>query len=80
MSLQQELGITGGQYRLALMLFFIAYALFEVPSNYLIKRASPSRWIAFLMFAWGGITVGIGGVNSFASMTVCRFLLGMFEA
>jgi hypothetical protein len=28
--------------RIALMVFLIAYALFEVPSNYLLKRLSPS--------------------------------------
>jgi MFS family permease len=62
------------------MVFLIAYALFEVPSNYFLKKLSPSKWIAFLMFSWGAITIGLGGVQSFASVTVVRFLLGVFEA
>jgi MFS family permease len=62
------------------MVFLIAYALFEVPSNYFLKKLSPSKWIAFLMFSWGAITMGLGGVQSFASVTVVRFLLGVFEA
>lgn len=32
------------------------------------------------MFCWGVITIGLGGVTSFASLTVVRFLLGVFEA
>ncbi|KAF2096428.1 MFS general substrate transporter [Rhizodiscina lignyota] len=72
--------MTAYQYTIALMVFLIAYALFEVPSNYLLKRLRPSRWIAFLMFSWGVITIGLGGTQSYASVTVVRFLLGVFEA
>jgi MFS family permease len=78
--LLQEARMTNFQYTIALMVFLIAYALFEVPSNYLLKRFRPSRWIAFLMFAWGACTVGLGGARSFASVTVVRVLLGVFEA
>ncbi|RDW85517.1 hypothetical protein BP5796_03842 [Coleophoma crateriformis] len=73
-------GMTSFQYTIALMVFLVAYAIFEVPSNYFLKKLNPSRWIAFLMFAWGCITIGLGGVHSFASVTVVRFLLGVFEA
>lgn len=65
---------------IALMVFLIAYALFEIPSNYFLKKFTPSKWIAFLMFSWGAITIGLGGVSSYAAVTVVRFLLGMFEA
>lgn len=78
------------------MVFLIAYAIFEVPSNYLLKKLKPSvrptclpsdlqltaqqRWIAFLMFSWGAITMGLGGVQNFAQLTGVRFLLGAVEA
>ncbi|KAK5114844.1 hypothetical protein LTR62_002001 [Meristemomyces frigidus] len=52
----------------------------QVPSNYMLKRMKPSRWIAFLMFSWGTITMGLGGVHNFAAVAVVRFLLGVFEA
>ncbi|KAK8112677.1 MFS transporter [Apiospora sp. TS-2023a] len=60
--------------------FLVAYGVFEVPSNILLKKLRPSRWIAFLMFAWGALTIGLGGVHSYAAVTVVRFLLGVFEA
>ena len=66
--------------RIALMVFLIAYAIFEVPSNYFLKKLSPSKWIAFLMFSWGAITIGLGGTKNFAGVTAVRFLLGVFEA
>jgi MFS family permease len=62
------------------MVFLIAYAIFEVPSNYFLKKLSPSKWIAFLMFSWGAITMGLGGTQNFAGVTAVRFILGMFEA
>jgi MFS family permease len=72
--------MTAYQYTIALMIFLIAYAIFEVPSNYFLKKVRPSRWIAFLMLSWGSITVGFAGVQSYAGVVVVRFLLGVFEA
>jgi MFS family permease len=54
--------------------------VFEVPSNYFLKRLSPSRWIAFLMLSWSVMTMGLGGVHNFAGVTALRFMLGVFEA
>ncbi|KAJ7836637.1 putative MFS transporter [Mycena olivaceomarginata] len=68
--LLSETHMTAFQYTIALM----------VPSNYLLKRLSPSRWIAFLMLAWGALTMGLGGTHTYAELTVIRFLLGVFEA
>ncbi|KAF7305813.1 MFS domain-containing protein [Mycena chlorophos] len=78
--LLSETHMTDYDYTIALMVFLVAYAIFEVPSNYLLKRLRPSRWIAFLMFAWGAITMGISGTKSYAAVTVARFLLGAVEA
>ncbi|PBP19791.1 MFS transporter [Diplocarpon rosae] len=78
--LLSETQMTNHQYIIALMVFLIAYAIFEVPSNYLLKKLNPSRWISFLMFSWGVVTIGLGGVQNFAGVTVVRFLLGMSEA
>ena len=62
------------------MTFLIAYTIFEVPSNYFLKKASPSTWLAFLMFGFGALTMGIGGSQNFATIAVLRFFLGAFEA
>ncbi|KAI0166940.1 MFS general substrate transporter [Hypoxylon sp. FL1284] len=75
-----QTGMSDYQYTIGLMIFLVAYGLFEVPSNILLKRLRPSRWIAFLMFAWGALTIGLGGVRSYAAVAVVRFLLGAFEA
>ncbi|GFF36083.1 MFS transporter, putative [Aspergillus lentulus] len=78
--LLSETKMTSYQYTIALMVFLIAYALFEVPSNYFLKKLRPSRWIAFLMLSWGACTMGLGGTHNFAQVTGLRFLLGVMEA
>ncbi|KAJ7571965.1 MFS transporter [Mycena floridula] len=79
-SLQQTIHLTDQQYTTALMVFLVAYFIFETPSNYLLKKFRPSRWIALLMFSWGTLTMCLGAANSFGSLTAIRFLLGAFEA
>ncbi|KAL4949432.1 major facilitator superfamily domain-containing protein [Aspergillus filifer] len=75
-----ETNMSSYEYTIALMVFLIAYAVFEVPSNYLLKKLKPSRWIAFLMLSWGAVTMGLGGAQSYAQVTGIRFLLGVLEA
>jgi len=41
---------------------------------------SNQRWIAFLMLAWGAISMGLGGAHTYAQVTGIRFLLGVVEA
>lgn len=62
------------------MIFIVAYTIFETPSNYMLKRFRPSRWLAFLMFGWGVMTMVLGAVHNFGGLVAVRFLLGMFEA
>ncbi|KEY68431.1 hypothetical protein S7711_01206 [Stachybotrys chartarum IBT 7711] len=78
--MQDETSMSNYEFVIALMVFLVAYAVFEVPSNILLKKLRPSRWIAFLMFFWGAMTISLGGTHNFASVTAVRFLLGMFEA
>ncbi|KAJ3787504.1 MFS transporter [Lentinula aff. detonsa] len=78
--LQQTIGLSSEDYTTALMVFLVAYFIFETPSNYMLKAFRPSRWIALLMFSWGAMTMCLGAATSFSSLTAVRFLLGMFEA
>ncbi|KAJ3755737.1 MFS transporter [Lentinula raphanica] len=75
--LQQTIGLSSEDYTTALMVFLVAYFIFETPSNYMLKAFRPSRWIALLMFSWGAMTMCLGAASS---LTAVRFLLGMFEA
>lgn len=46
--LESDLNMTGNQFQLAVSVLFVTYVTAEVPSNMIIKRLRPSRWIAFM--------------------------------
>ncbi|CAF1267643.1 unnamed protein product [Rotaria sordida] len=78
--LVEETHLSSEQYQWSLSIFFFGYVLFEVPSNIILRRWRPSRWISLIMLAWGVIAVSLAAIKNFAGLLVCRFLLGIFEA
>ncbi|KAF2010179.1 retrograde regulation protein 2 [Aaosphaeria arxii CBS 175.79] len=70
----------GSRYNIALLIFFIGYALFELPSNVVIRRLGARTWLSFLIVAWGACVLGMGFVHDWKILTVLRALLGVFEA
>ncbi|KAM0717210.1 hypothetical protein Q7P37_007062 [Cladosporium fusiforme] len=78
--MNDELGLTGSQYNMALTVFFFPYAIFEVPSNIVLKLMRPSIWISILMVAWGIVMTLQGIVETYEHLIVTRVLLGLFES
>jgi ACS family tartrate transporter-like MFS transporter len=61
-------------------IFFIAYFIFEVPSNMILHRVGARLWITRIMFTWGIISTSMMFVKGPTSFYVLRFLLGVAEA
>jgi MFS transporter, ACS family, tartrate transporter len=80
LSIRRELGFSDTVYGAGAGLFFISYALFEVPSNLILMRLGPRRWIAIIMTAWGVLSTCMALVHSPHSFYLIRFLLGAAEA
>ncbi|KAF2738876.1 retrograde regulation protein 2 [Polyplosphaeria fusca] len=79
--LSTSLSLTvSNRYNIALLIFFIGYALLELPSNLIIRRLGARIWLSFLITAWGACVVGMGFVHDWKVLTVLRALLGVFEA
>lgn len=75
--LAKDLQLTiGDRYSVALLVFFIGYCLFELPSNYVIRRIGARWWLSFLIIAWGLCVLGMGFVHNWKILTVLRALLG----
>src|SRR6187551_3859700 len=53
LQMNADLGFSATAYGLGGGLFFLAYALFEVPSNLILARVGARRWIARIMITWG---------------------------
>ena len=55
-------------------------SIFEIPSNLVLKKLRPSRWIPLIMIAWGTVMTLMGLVNSYGSLLACRLVLGAAES
>jgi len=77
--MSKQLGLTGDKYNIALVIFFVPYILFEIPSNMLLKRFKPHVWLSINMALFGFTTVMQGIVKSYSGLLATRFFLGLFE-
>ena len=80
LTMNGELGISDSAYGLGAGIFFVAYFLFEVPSNFALKRFGARVWIARIMVTWGLISMSTAFITGANGFYVMRFLLGVAEA
>ncbi len=79
-SMSRDLGFTPKIYGLGAGLFFVSYALCEIPSNKLLLRFGARRWLARIMLTWGVLAAAMMFVHTSASFYGMRLLLGVAEA
>jgi len=79
-TMNADLGFSATVYGIGGGVFFLSYALFEVPSNILLERVGARRWIARIMITWGLIAAAMMFVHVAWQFYVLRFLLGLAEA
>jgi len=75
-----DIGLSDTAYGLGAGIFFLAFCLFEIPSNMLLQRTGAKFWISRIMVTWGLICIGMAWVSSPTQFYVMRFLLGVAEA
>lgn len=61
-------------------IFFIGYCVFGIPSNLVIKRFGPRRWISLIMVVWGLVTLLMCTIKDENTFYLLRFVLGAAEA
>ncbi|MEV0705765.1 MFS transporter [Saccharopolyspora sp. NPDC050389] len=78
--LQVDLGISATAYGIGAGLFFVTYALAEIPSNLILHRVGARFWITRIMITWGLVSAGMAFVQDEWSFYIMRMLLGVAEA
>ncbi|MGF7000973.1 MFS transporter [Paraburkholderia sp. GAS32] len=78
--MNQDLGFSASVFGLGAGIFFIGYAVFEVPSNIMLHRFGARIWISRIMITWGLVSAGLAFVHTQTSFFILRFLLGVAEA
>ncbi len=79
-ALQADIGLGAAAYGLGAGLFFLSYALLEVPSNLVLHRVGARLWIARIAVTWGAVSAAMMFVRDEVSFYVLRVLLGATEA
>src|SRR5277367_6883206 len=80
LQMNRDLHFSATVYGFGAGLFFLSYAVCEVPSNLLLVRFGARRWLARIMFTWGLLAISMMFVKTAPQFYIVRFLLGMAEA
>lgn len=80
LQMNHDIGLSPKMFGFASSLFFIAYFIFEVPSNLALQKFGARKWLARIMITWGLISSSTALVQGPHSLYVVRFILGAAEA
>lgn len=78
--LENDLGMVGNDFNVALLVQIAPYIFFEIPSNLILKHVRPSYWLGGMSLCWGFMTLGQGLVKTYHGLIALRVFLGLFES
>jgi len=79
-ALQHDTGLSNAAFAFGAGVFFVGYALFEVPSNLLLHRVGAKLWMCRIMVTWGLVSAAMAFAHTATAFYVLRFMLGVAEA
>jgi len=79
LTMSEDIGLSAAAYGFGAGVFFIGYALAEIPSNGGMYRYGARKWIARILVSWGIIATLMFLVNNEVTFSIARFLLGAAE-
>jgi ACS family tartrate transporter-like MFS transporter len=80
LQMNRDLHFSATVYGLGAGIFFLSYAVCEIPSNLLLYRFGARRWLSRIMITWGLIAMSMMFVRTPLHFYIVRFLLGIAEA
>src|SRR5580700_6266678 len=89
LTMNQDLGLSQTAFGFGAGIFFLAYFVFEVPSNLMLERFGARKWIARIMVSWGILSGLMAFIPPIATATgssttsvfyIIRIALGAAEA
>ena len=80
LTMSGDIGLSESAFGFGAGIFFVAYFVFEVPSNLFLERFGARKWIARIMLTWGVVSGATAFVTGEYSFYAIRVLLGFAEA
>ncbi|KAF8960992.1 MFS general substrate transporter [Flammula alnicola] len=76
----KDIHLTGNQYYLLVMIFYVPFCLFGTPISLLVKKFSAARVLPLMMIGFGSMSLFAGIARNFSEIFAIRFFLGIFES
>lgn len=80
LTMSADIGLSATAFGLGAGIFFIGYAIFEIPSNWGMLRFGARKWICRILVTWGAFATLMAAVSNETTFYIVRFLLGAAEA
>ncbi len=80
LDMKRDLHLSNTVYGTGAGIFFLGSCLFDLPSNLMLGKVGPRKWIARIMVSWGIIATCMMFVKGPWSFYTLRLLLGVSEA
>jgi ACS family tartrate transporter-like MFS transporter len=80
LTMNRDLGFSPSVYGFAAGIFFISYAMFQIPATVLLERMGARRTVFIIMTAWGALSAANAFVRDPTTFYILRFLLGVAES
>ncbi|KAF4475714.1 nicotinamide mononucleotide permease [Fusarium agapanthi] len=76
----EDVGVTQNQFNVGQQMLSLGIVLFEIPSNMILYRVGPGRWLTLQLFLFGTVSTFQAFQNNYGSFVATRFLLGITES
>src|ERR1700761_5037177 len=80
LTMNHDLGFSPAVYGFGSSVFFLGYALFQIPANAILEKMGAKRWIFLLLLLWGLLSASNAFVQGPRSFYAVRIALGLVEA
>ncbi|BEI82051.1 hypothetical protein CcaverHIS002_0212110 [Cutaneotrichosporon cavernicola] len=76
----KDIGITQNQFNVGQQMLSLGIVLFEVPSNMVLYRVGPGKWLTLQLFLFGIVSTFQAFQTGYSAFILTRFLLGLTES
>jgi hypothetical protein len=76
----KDVRINQDQFNIGQQMLSLGIVLFEIPSNMILYRVGPGKWLTLQLFFFGAVSTFQAFQRSYGSFIATRFLLGVSES
>ncbi|KAH7136220.1 major facilitator superfamily domain-containing protein [Dactylonectria macrodidyma] len=77
--IKEDLNLVGQQYSWSYSIFYLGYLVWQYPSSLLMQKLPIGRYFGVMIFLWGLTATTTPFTTGFATLSINRVFLGVFE-